>query len=106
MLATESQVADLRIAIGEPIEETESIFDDELVSRWVEEEPTLNHAALRGWKAKMAYYANLVDTVDGAAARNMSDLFAHAQDMVTFYSKQVRGVTFGRARVGKIVRPS
>lgn len=105
---TQDQTVTLRNMLGEVVPvggtEEDTLFTDEQLTSWINESATLDAAALQGWKIKMAHFANLVDTTDGAAARALSDLFAHAQAMVKMYGNLVLGPTAGRSRVGKIVR--
>ena len=107
-MTLEAQISQLRSMLGEGIpsggSEEDTLFTDEQLTSWINETATLDAAALEGWKIKMAHFANLVDTTDGAAARALSDLFAHAQVMVKMYDNLVLGPTAGRSRVGKIVR--
>lgn len=105
-----AQITALRRKLGESLSEdgddSDSLFTDQLLGEWVEQyEGDLDRAALEGWETKMAHFANLVDVTDGAASRKLGDLMTHAMEMVEMYSKRLRGAAYGRARVGKIVRP-
>jgi len=42
-------------------------------------------ATLDGWKYKAAEYAQMVDSAEGTAKRSLSDLHAHALEMVKYY---------------------
>lgn len=107
-MATPEEVTSLRRKLGEAIEEGETasdtLFTDEELSAWLDEFDTSDRAALEGWKIKLAEYAKLVTVTDGAALRQMSDLFAHAQSMVKMYTDLAEGATSGRTRIGRIVR--
>jgi hypothetical protein len=108
MAASEDDLTEVRENIGETIPEggaeTDTLFTDEQIGKWIEGSPSLETASLKGWKKKMAYFSNLVNVTDGAAAREMSDLFIHAQAMVKLYTGLAAGPTAGRSRVGKIIR--
>jgi len=108
MMADAQQVSDLRELLGESIPSdgsaADTLFTDDQVTRWLTQSATLNQAALKGWQIKMAHFADLVDVVDGASARSMSDLLDHAEKMVKLYTRLAQGPTAGRSRVGKIVR--
>lgn len=84
--------------------EGDTMFTDEQIQTWIDHALSLEHAALRGWRAKLARYSDLVNVTDGAASRSFSDLSNNARYMVDLYSDLVRGATFGRTRIGKIVR--
>lgn len=107
-MATDDQVIEVRENIGEQIPadgaETDTLFTDDQIKAWIDGTSNLDAASLRGWKVKMAHFANLVNVTDGAASREMSDLFEHAQEMVKVYNKLALGPAAGRTRVGKIVR--
>jgi len=81
-----------------------SMFDDDQVTLFITSTSSKEAAILMGWKAKEADFANLVTTIDGAATRQMSDLYAHAQQQVKVWSQLAIGPAAGRSRVGKIVR--
>lgn len=103
MATIQEKVAEVREMIGEPAA-AESLFTDERVIAWIEGTSSLEGAALRGWRAKAAHYANLVNVTDGAAVREFSDLLTNALSMVKMYQGLERGPAFGRTRVGKIIR--
>lgn len=107
-MATEDQITALRSKIGEPIpaggSETDTLFTDDQVGQWVDSTLSMAYAAIQGWEAKLAYWANLVNVVDGAAARNMSDLMDHAEYMISYFTKQTILGTRGRPRIGSIIR--
>lgn len=108
MATVQEQIAEVRENIGEQIPsegvETDTMFMDTQIETWIINAGSVNGASLRGWKVKMAHFANLVNVTDGAASREMSDLFDHAQEMVKIYTKLAVGPTAGRTRVGRIVR--
>lgn len=107
-MATPEEVTALRRKLGEAIEvgetDADTLFTDAELGVWLDEFDTSDGAALEGWKVKLAEYAKLVTVTDGAALRQMSDLFAHAQAMVKLYTGLAEGPTSGRTRIGRIVR--
>lgn len=108
MATIQEQIADVREMIGETImpglSASDTLFTDERITSWIEGTSSLEGAALRGWRAKAAHYANLVNVVDGAASREFSDLLDNALNMIKMYQGLAKGPAFGRTRVGKIVR--
>lgn len=110
-------ITSVREKIGESIpaggSASDTLFTDAQVKAWISNPPNLNsdstfnlyRAAIQGWDAKMAAVANLVDVTDGASQRKLSDLFAHAQQMIKRYEVLAVGPSHGRTRVGKIRRP-
>lgn len=98
----------LRAMLGETIgtgeTEADTLFTDAQLTVWIGATKNLEAAAVKGWRAKMASYAGLVDVVDGASQRKMSDLFDHAKQMIAYYTLASRGPAAGRTTVGKIVR--
>ena len=108
MQVTEQLLAEARLMLGEVVvdgETDESLISDEQLSSWFDQADSIDYVLLRGWQAKEANWANLVNVVDGAAARNFSDLMAHATEKVAYYNQRLYGRS-GRARVGKIIRNS
>lgn len=103
MATIQENIVEVREMLGEPAE-AESLFTDERVTAWIEGSSSLEGAALRGWRAKAAHYAGLVNVVDGAASREFSDLLTNANAMIKMYQGLSRGPAYGRTRVGKIVR--
>lgn len=107
-MATPFQIEELRLLLGETIPEggspDDTMFTDEQLSRWLDKTATLERAAFEGWRAKAAQYADLVNVTDGAATREMGELLKNAERMVRLYSKSTGGSTYGRSRVGRIVR--
>ncbi len=107
-MAEAADITELRLYLGEPIPEggtaADTMFTDSQVGKWFDEAPNMDAAAYRGWKAKKAHFANLVNVTDGAASREMSDLLKNADNMIVMYRRTSVGVTAGRSRVGKIVR--
>ena len=108
MATQQDNINEVRENIGEVIPEggteSDTLFTDEQIIKWINDTSSLDAASLKGWKKKMADFANLVNVTDGAAARTFSDLFEHARQMVALYTDLAVGPTAGRARVGKIVR--
>lgn len=109
MEASTENITELREMLGESLPEggteADSMFTNTQITTWLEAAVSIEAAALKGWRVKMAHYANLVNVTDGAASRELSDLMTHAQEMVTMYTRLARGITWGRTRVGKIRRP-
>lgn len=108
-MATQQDLIDnFRMYTGEVIPEdgsaADTLFTDEWITTTINATPSMDAAVLEGWKVKQAHFANLVNVIDGAAARTFSDLFLHASNMVAQYTKLAIGPTYGRTRVGKIVR--
>lgn len=108
-MATQDEIDTIRERCGEIIPEggteSDTLFTDAQVTRWIDSTPLNLDAAVReGWLVKQAHFANLVNTTDGAAARTFSDLFNHATSMVAQYTLYMVGPSAGRARVGRIRR--
>jgi hypothetical protein len=107
-MATEAEITSVRMKLGESIppdgDEDDTLFTNDQITLWIDDTDTLNHALVEGWEAKLAHWANLVNVVDGAAAREFSDLMDHAKYMINHYREQILGPGYGRSRVGKIVR--
>lgn len=108
MATLQEMTIEVRENLGEVIPsggtDADTMFTDAQIATWINNTANLDAATLRGWKVKLANYANLVNVTDGAASREMSDLFDHAQEMVKYYGKLAVGPTSGRSRVGRIVR--
>jgi len=108
MDGTLDNIQALRLLIGERIEvgqtEADTLFTDEQLIQWLENNPSIERAAYDGWLAKAAQFANLVNVTDGAASRELSDLLDNARAMIALYAKSSAGPTEGRARIGRIVR--
>ena len=106
-MATSDQVHELRGMLGDSAaEDVETLIEDEDIARWIDSTTSIDAAAAKGWRYKMAQYADLVDVTDGAASRKLGDLIGHAALMIKMYDGLAEGPTSGRARVGKIVRSS
>lgn len=101
------EVTALRMRIGERIPAggtaDDTMFSEAELQAIVNNNSTPDGAALEAWEAKRAELANLVNVTDGAASRALSDAFAHADDMVVYYTRKVNGRS-GRTRIGKIIR--
>jgi hypothetical protein len=108
MATIQENITEVRENIGEVIPEGgvegDTMFTDAQIATWINNTASNDEASLRGWKIKMANFANLVNVTDGAASREFSDLFDHAVTMVKTYTKLASGPAAGRSRVGKIVR--
>ena len=102
------QITRLRNLIGEPIpvggNEADTLFTDVQVQDFLDEGGRLTQAAYVGWLAKAGIYAGLVNTTEGNASRNMSDLHANALEMVRFYQGKIDLPVSGRTRIGTIRR--
>lgn len=98
----------LRMILGETIPEggteSDTMFTDAEIQQFLDSNPSQERAAYDGWLVKAARYANLVDVTEGNASRKMSDLHAHALDMVAQYRRASEGPTEGRTRIGRIRR--
>jgi len=107
-MATQAQITDVREMLGESVpqggSEADTMFPNDRVTAWIDGSTSLEGAALSGWRAKAAHFANLVNVTDGAASREMSDLLDHALAMIKLYTGLSRGPAYGRSRVGKIIR--
>lgn len=107
-MSLQDEIDELRENLAEVIpeggEDTDTLFTNAKLTKWLESGISLNQASLRGWQAKLGHYAGLVDVADGASSRKMGDLFDHAERMIKMYTGLVKGPTAGRSRVGKIVR--
>lgn len=102
-----TDVTRLRLKLGESIPaggtESDTLFSAEQLQSFISGNSTFDGAVLEAWEAKLAILANLVNVTDGAASRELSDAFDHANDMVAYYGKKSNGRS-GRSRIGKIVR--
>lgn len=83
--------------------EADTMFTDLQIQAWIDEEETLNEAIARGWRAKAAQYADLVDTAEGTSKRAMSDLHTNALRMAASFSGSIGGAV-ARTRSRPIVR--
>ena len=108
MASEEELVNELRSmlgeSLGEGVVESDSLFTNLQLIAWLDAEPYMEGAALKGWLTKMAHFAGLVNVVDGASSRELGMLIDNAERMVKLYSKLSLGPVAGRSRVGKIVR--
>lgn len=97
----------LRMKLGERIPaggtESDTLFTAQELQSFIDTSSSLEGAVLEGWEAKRASLANLVSVTDGAASRELSDAFAHANEMVEYYSRKNNGRS-GRTRIGSITR--
>lgn len=99
----------VRQLLGESIptggDASDTLFtDEEIDSLLADSNNDVERSAYEGWRAKAAKVANLVDVTEGNASRAMSDLHAHALDMVKLYARSSAGPTEGRTRIGRIRR--
>lgn len=85
----------LRLILGESIPsggvEADTMFTNLQLQDFLDQAGTLGtpKAAVLGWQAKAAEYANLVDVTEGPSSRAMSDLYKAALEMVKFYEGQL-----------------
>ena len=101
------ELIELRGLIGETIPEdgdaSDTMVTEAQLRKWYDRSASIELAAVAGWEYKLAHWAGLVNVVDGASARNLSDLSANARTMISYFTKKA-SPTAGRSRVGKIVR--
>lgn len=98
----------LRMRLNESIpeggDESDTRFTDEQIMDMLDEAGGVaDRAAVIGWTAKAAIYADLITVNEGNAMRQMSDLHKHALDMIKQYSG-LSAIVRGRTRVGRIRR--
>lgn len=97
----------LRLYIDDvmPVDGTDPMFsDDDLQSALDNALQDPERAAVEGWRWKAAKYASLVDVTEGNASRAMSDMQAHALQMIKHFAGSSSGPTEGRTRIGRIRR--
>lgn len=83
----------------------DQVLDDGLIQTLIQEaDGDVDKATLAGWRVLAARYSQLVDTVEGNAAKKFSQLHAQALAMIDQWSGAERGPTAGRARCGRIRR--
>lgn len=78
--------------------------DDELQAALDQAFGDPERAAVEGWRWKAAKASAMVDVTEGNASRAMSDLLAHALDMVNHFEKSRQGPVEGRTTIGTIRR--
>lgn len=84
---------------------TDPVFDDATLQDLLDGAAgNPERAAADGWVIKAAQAASLVDVTEGNASRAMSDMQAHALNMVKLFQKSSSGPTEGRTRIGRIRR--
>jgi len=101
-------VGRLRLYLGERIPATgsdaDTLFTDAELAQLIADANNDWASALSdGWSAKVAAYANLVDTAEGTAKRALSDLHDHALKMVEFYQPGGTGGST-QAKIHQIIR--
>lgn len=99
-------IDDLRRAVNEPKGESD-YNDDQLNAILAENDGNLPAAAAAVWREKAAKAAELVDLVEGASSRKLSDLSANALRMAAMYQGQAdSGQPSGNktTTVGRITR--
>lgn len=99
-MATEVELAELRLLIAEPDETT---YTDEMLSVVFDSAETMNHAALEIWTQKAARFAELVDISEGGSQRKNSDLQKNAVTMMSVFQSRIDIATLGAGRT-KIAR--
>lgn len=97
----------LRLLISDPLplDGTDPMFTDAVLTDLIDSaggDP--DRAAADAWMMKAAEYSEMVDVTEGNASRAMSDLQAHALNMVKQFQRSTTGPTEGRTRIGKIRR--
>ena len=106
-MAETIEVTALRLRLGESIPaggtDADTLFSEEQLQAIVDTTGSSDEAALEGWTIKRAHLANLVNVTDGAASRELGQLFDHATEMVDDYSRKLNGRS-GRTRIGRITR--
>lgn len=94
----------LNESYGEDGDEADTRFTDEQILDFLNQAGgDNNRAAVIGWTAKAAIYADLITVNEGNALRQMSDLHNHALAMIKQYAG-VPQLVKGRTRVGRIRR--
>lgn len=105
-MATEAEIARLRLMIAEPDAEK---YTDEALATVIDESGSLPKAAYEVWTQKAAASAELVDISEGGSSRKMGDVYEQALTMAKFYSDQVPGGTEPDAprypRLSRLRRP-
>lgn len=81
-VATADQVAQVRLNTDEPTDAAP--YTNAVLGAWVDE-LGVDGASARIWQQKAASYAKLVNTSEGDARRDLSDLFDHASGMVSTF---------------------
>ena len=96
----------LRALVGESVpaglDETATLFTDAQITDLLARHGTPENAMGEAWAMKAALLAGLVDTIEGASQRHLSDLHKHALAQAKQYGF---GGSTGRTRIGTIVRP-
>lgn len=97
----------LRSLIGESIPlnggtEDDTLFTNEQIDDLLSRHGTPEASMGEAWAMKAAQVAGLVDTIEGASQRHLSDLHKHAMQQAKLYGW---GGSTNRTRIGSIVRP-
>lgn len=88
-MASEAEIARLRLLIGEPSGE---VYDDEdLGTRLDTADGDPNKAAYEIWTEKAAAAAELVDISEGGSSRKMGDIYEQALNMAKHFGSLVSG---------------
>lgn len=87
-MASEADIAKLRLLIGEPDSE---VYSDEDLSTRIDTADDMNKAAYEVWVEKAAAAAELVDISEGGSSRKMGDIYEQALSMARHFGSQVPG---------------
>lgn len=105
-MATEDQVTEVRENTNEPTSATWT--DAEIVVLVDAFDGSVNLASAAIWKKKAARYADLVNTTEAGARRDLSDLYDRAVKQAAFWQGEEDALTpepdSGRAKVHVINR--
>lgn len=88
-MATEAEIARLRLLIGEPTPEVYT--DADLNTRLDTAGGDLNKVAYDVWTEKAAAAAELVDISEGGSSRKMGDIYEQALNMAKHFGSMVSG---------------
>lgn len=88
-MATEAEVARLRLLIGEPTDEVYT--DADLNARLDAASGDSNRVAYEIWTEKAAASAELVDISEGGSSRKMGDIYEQALNMAKHFGSLISG---------------
>lgn len=98
-MATEQQIADLRVMINEP---TQDPYTDEYLGAKIDAaDGNLEKVAGGMWREKSARYAELVDIQEGSSKRSLSQLAANAVKLAGYYDDVTGGGSGSTGRVSR-----
>lgn len=96
----------LRSLLGESVPtdgtDEDTMFSNAEITDLLQRSDNVDDALAEGWKIKAGRLSTLVDTVEGASRRAMSDAHLHAMKMVEFYT--TKDPARVRTRIRKITR--